>query len=135
MMNEISKTAINAVMNLIVKNNETNDTPKQDTSKSKVDTELNDVRNKRNKPHVLPVASNDTDKQDTSKSKVDNELNEVHDDIQNKPQVLPVASTEYDASITVEDLSYNDDKKDDKIETTYLEVDPKDTSKFIITRK
>jgi hypothetical protein len=84
---------------------------------------------------VLPVSSNDTPKQDTSKSKVDNELNEVHDDIQKKPPVLLDASTEYDASITVKDLSYNDDKKNDTTETTYLKVDPKDIGKFIITRK
>jgi hypothetical protein len=43
--------------------------------------------------------------------------------------------TDEDASITIKDLSYSNDEKNDTTETTYLKVDPKDTGKFIITRK
>ncbi len=61
MMNEISKTAINVVTKFIVKNNETNDPTKQDTTDRRVDTELNKVRVNRSKHPVLPVASNKTE--------------------------------------------------------------------------
>ena len=43
--------------------------------------------------------------------------------------------TDEDAYITIKDLSYSNDEKNDTTETTYLKVDPKDTGKFIITRK
>jgi hypothetical protein len=111
MMNEISKTAINAVMNFMVKNNETNDSPKKivindntsnnefNSDERKIQLEIDNIRNTRNKTSVYPVEP----------------LEPLHD-----------------ASITLYDVNYNDTKNNRMIENTLFTINEKDPKNFIV---
>ena len=115
MMNEISKTAINAVMNVMGIKNNVDYTTRNDNT-----------QDEETRQHMLNAQP--------GQKRGEKPIQDVSIEIEEPIQDVSI-ETDEDAYITIKDLSYSNDEKNDTTETTYLKVDPKDTGKFIITRK
>ena len=109
-LNEIMESAVNAIRNFLVNNN---DTPKQ--------TMINDITNNEfDSDYKIPLGDD---------KKIDED--KINSD-RNKAFVYPVEKTLPDASITLYDVNHNDPNIKNMIKKTNLRIDPNDTSKFII---
>ena len=109
-LNEIMESAVNAIRNFLVNNN---DTPKQ--------TMINDITNNEfDSGNKIPLG----DDKKIDKDKINSD--------RNKAFVYPVEKTLPDASITLYDVNHNDPNIKNMIKKTNLRIDPNDTSKFII---
>jgi uncharacterized protein YneF (UPF0154 family) len=159
MMNEISKTAINAVMNKMgIKNNvdyttRNDNTQDEETRQNMLNAQPGQKRGEKPIQDVSIEIEEPYNTQDEEtrqhmlnaqpgQKRGEKPIQDVSIEIEEPIQDVSIETdedasieTDEDASITIKDLSYSNDEKNDTTETTYLKVDPKDTGKFIITRK
>ena len=123
-LKEISKTAVDKIINFIGTNNDMIDATTNginDPSYDKFERERSSVDDKNSSEESVKEQS---------------EMGKVHD-ARSKLQTLPVYEFEepsHDASITIYDVN-NDDTKNEMTEKTYLSIDTDNTDKFVMRKR